>query len=250
MRFDGRVAFITGGAVGFGRAFARALSDEGAAVVVADIDRPAADALVDELTEKGRGALAVTCDVADELQVDAALAVTATEYGGLDILINNAGKHLTKYNLPFSTLTRDEVRDLFAVNVMGVVNCSVSARPLMAPRGGGVIVNISSMAGHLCVTPYSVSKLTVRGLTVAFATEFADDNIRVNAISPGIMNTEHALDDLPQELVDEYVQQRQLVHRLGLMEDVVNAMRYLCSEESSFMTGETLKVTGGYPLYV
>jgi NAD(P)-dependent dehydrogenase (short-subunit alcohol dehydrogenase family) len=250
MRFEGRVAFITGGGVGFGRAFARALADEGAAVVIADIDRAAADALVEELVGKGHSALAVTCDVADEQQVDAALAATVVEFGGLDILVNNAGKHLTKYNMPFSTLTRDEVRDLFAVNVMGVVNCSVSARPLMAPRGGGVIVNISSMAGHLSVTPYSVSKLTVRGLTVAFATEFAPDQIRVNAISPGIMNTEHALDDLPQDLIDEYVQQRQLIHRLGKMDDIVNAMLYLCSDESSFMTGETLKVTGGYPLYV
>src|SRR5262249_17903322 len=162
----------------------------------------------------------------------------------------NAGKHLTKYNQPFSVLERKDIRDLFDVNVMGVVNCSVSARSTLAARGSGVIVNISSMAAYLNVTPYSVSKLAVRGLTVAFATEFAGDGIRVNGIAPGLMATENALDDLPSELVDEYVQQHQLIHRLGKMDDIVATMLFLCSEESSFMTGETLKVTGGYPLHV
>jgi 3-oxoacyl-[acyl-carrier protein] reductase len=250
MRFDGKVAFITGGAIGFGRAFARALAAEGAAIVIADIDGPAGEALVQELDAGGTRALAVACDVADEHQVQHAVDVAATELGGIDILINNAGKHLTKYNQPFSVLERKDIRDLFDVNVMGVVNCSVSARPVMAGRGGGVMVNISSMAAYLNVTPYSVSKLTVRGLTIAFATEFAADNIRVNGIAPGLMATENAIDDLPSELVDEYVQQHQLIHRLGQMEDIVNAMLYLCSDESSFMTGETLKVTGGFPLNI
>ncbi len=117
-----------------------------------------------------------------------------------------------------------------------------------AQRGGGVVLNISSMAGYLSTTPYAVSKLTVRGLTVAFATELAPDRIRVNAIAPGLMNTENALADLPRPLIDEFVNQRQLVNRLGTMGDVVSAMLYLCSNEASFITGETLKVSGGYPL--
>jgi 3-oxoacyl-[acyl-carrier protein] reductase len=100
----------------------------------------------------------------------------------------------------------------------------------------------------MSATPYAVSKLTVRGLTVAFATELAPDRIRVNAIAPGLMNTENALADLPASLIDEFVHKRQLVHRLGTMTDVVSAMLFLCSEEASFITGETLKVSGGYPL--
>src|SRR5262245_36050085 len=222
MRFGDRVAFITGGGRRFGPGFARSLSAAGAAVVIADIDGAAGSALAQELDGAGAQALAVVCDVADEDQVQKAVDTTVERFGGIDILINNAGKHLTKYNRPFSVLERQDIRDLFDVNVMGVVNCSVSARPSMAARGGGVIVNIASMAAHLSVTPYSVSKLAVRGLTVAFATEFAGDNIRVNAISPGLMATENALDDLPTELIDEYVQRHQLIHRLGQMDDIVN----------------------------
>jgi NAD(P)-dependent dehydrogenase (short-subunit alcohol dehydrogenase family) len=104
------------------------------------------------------------------------------------------------------------------------------------------------MAGFMNITPYGVSKLAVRGLTVAFASELSPDRIRVNAIAPGLMNTENALADLPHSLVDDIVRERQLIHRLGTMNDVVSAMLYLCSDEASFITGETLKVSGGYPL--
>jgi 3-oxoacyl-[acyl-carrier protein] reductase len=249
VRFDSKVAFITGGGVGFGRAFARALAAEGATIVIADIDGDAGAALAHELETGGTPALAVVCDVADEHQVQAGIDATVARFGGVDILVNNAGKHLTKYNQPFSVLERDELRALFDVNVIGVVNCSVSARPSMAARGGGVILNISSMAAYMNTTPYAVSKLAVRGLTIAFATEFAGDRIRVNAIAPGLMATENAMDDLPATLVDEFVNDRQLVHRLGQMDDIVQAMLYLCSDESSFVTGET-KVSGGLPLFL
>ena len=248
MRFDGRTAFITGGAIGFGRAFARALVAEGASVVLADIDVDTAEQTATELVSSGGGAISVECDVADADQVDAAVVTTIDRFGGIDIVINNAGLHLTKYNRPFGELSRGEVRDLFDVNVMGVINVTLACRDSMRKRGGGVVLNISSMAGYMSATPYAVSKLAVRGLTVAFATELAPDRIRVNALAPGLMNTENALADLPRPLIDEFVNQLQLVNRLGTMGDVVSAMLFLCSEEASFITGETLKVSGGYPL--
>ena len=248
MRFSQRTAFITGGAVGFGRAFARALVAEGASVVLADIDADTAEQTAAELVSSGGQAIAVTCDVADADQVDAAVATTIDRFGGIDIVINNAGLHLTKYNRPFGELSRDEVRGLFDVNVIGVINVTLACRDSMRKRGGGVVLNISSMAGYLSATPYAVSKLAVRGLTVAFATELAPDRIRVNALAPGLMNTENALADLARPLIDEFVNQRQLVNRLGTMGDVVSAMLFLCSDEASFITGETLKVSGGYPL--
>jgi len=249
-RFAGKNAFITGGAIGFGRAFARALSAEGAGVVLADVDAETAQATAAELNSAGAKAVAIECDVADEDQVDAAVATAVREFGGIDILINNAGRHLLKYNQPFGVLSRTDLRGLFDVNVIGVVNCTLACRDSMRSRGGGVVLNISSMAGYMSMTPYGVSKLAVRGLTVAFAAELAVDRIRVNAIAPGLMNTENALAELPDELIDNIVRERQLVHRLGTMDDVVATMLFLCSQESSFITGETLKVSGGFPLNV
>jgi NAD(P)-dependent dehydrogenase (short-subunit alcohol dehydrogenase family) len=120
----------------------------------------------------------------------------------------------------------------------------------MRSAGGGVVLNIASIAGHLSNTPYGVSKLAVRGLTIAFASELAPDNIRVNAIAPGLMATENAIADLPQAMVDEFVGERQLVHRLGQMGDIVQAMLYLCSDQASFVTGQTLDVSGGFPLFI
>ncbi len=217
-------------------------------MVLADIDADTAEQTAAELVSSGGQAIAVTCDVADADQVDAAVATTIDRFGGIDIVINNAGLHLTKYNRPFGELSRDEVRGLFDVNVMGVINVTLACRDSMRKRGGGVVLNISSMAGYMSATPYAVSKLAVRGLTVAFATELAPDRIRVNALAPGLMNTENALADLARPLIDEFVNQRQLVNRLGTMGDVVSAMLFLCSDEASFITGETLKVSGGYPL--
>src|SRR5690606_4180182 len=223
---------------------------EVASGVIADIDQPAAEQTASALRDSGYRAIAVACDVANESHVDAAVAAGIAQFGGIDILINNAGKHLTKYNQPFSVLPRAEIRALFDVNVIGVVNCTVACRESMRARGGGAVLNISSIAGYASVSPYGVSKLAVRGLTIAFATELANDKIRVNAIAPGLMGTENALADLPQDLVDNFTQNMQLVKRLGSMQDIVSSTLYLCSDEASFITGETLKVAGGYPLSI
>jgi NAD(P)-dependent dehydrogenase (short-subunit alcohol dehydrogenase family) len=247
-RFENRTAVITGGGIGFGRAFARALVAEGASVVLADIDVDMTERTAAELVSAGGQAIAVDCDVADQDRVDAMAATAIERFGGIDVVINNAGLHLTKYNQPFGVLSRKEIRDLFDVNVMGVINTTLACRDSMRDRGGGVVLNISSMAGYMSATPYAVSKLTVRGLTVAFATELAPDRIRVNAVAPGLMNTENAVADLPKHLIQEFTNRLQLVRRLGTMDDIVSAMLFLCSDEASFITGETLKVSGGYPL--
>jgi len=139
----------------------------------------------------------------------------------------------------------DEVRLLFDVNVMGVIAGTLACQPSMAARGGGSVINISSIAGHMASTPYGVSKLAVKGLTIALARELSGSNIRVNAIAPGLIATENAVDDLPDELFDQFINQNQLVHRRGEMRDIVNAMLYLCSDEASFITGTTLMVDGG-----
>lgn len=244
----GKVAVITGAGRGFGRLFADVLGEKGARMAILDMDPEAAKGTVAELEQKGVEAFPVGCDVSNEDDVDSAIASVVGEFGGVDVLINNAGKHLMKYKQPFSVLPRDEVRALFEVNVIGVVNCSVACKESMKERGGGSIVNIASIAGHTCTTPYGVSKLAVRGLTRAFANEFAADNIRVNAISPGLMATESAMDDLPQEMIDDFVNNKQLIPRLGQPEELVGTLLYLCTDASAFVTGETLIVSGGFPI--
>jgi 3-oxoacyl-[acyl-carrier protein] reductase len=187
------------------------------------------------------------CDVADEREVKETVAAVTGQLGGVDILINNAGLHLTKYNQPFGQLGSDETRRLMDVNVMGVIFCTLACRDTMASRGNGAIINISSIAGHLTPTPYGVSKLAVRGLTIAFARELKDAGVRVNAISPGVMLSENALADLPQSILDQYLGLQQ-VSRPGAVEDITSAVLFLCSPAASFITGETLLVSGGYPL--
>jgi len=243
--FENSVAFITGGARGFGLAFATALAQRGASVALADLDVKAAGLAADELVSAGHRAMAVQCNVADEDSVAAAVAQVTERFGGIDHLINNAGLHLTRYNRPFVEQPLDDLRALFDVNVIGVVLCTLACRPVMAERGGGTVLNISSMASHSSSSPYGVSKLAVRGLTLAFAQELSAHGIRVNAISPGLQATESAMADMPEASVRHIVDEMQMIHRLGTETDIVEAMLYLCSDRAGFVTGVTLPVTGG-----
>lgn len=243
--FAGRTALITGGARGFGLAFAEALSERGAAVALADIDVATAQSEAARLCSAGHRAIAVACDVSKRSETDAAAAVTTDAFGGIDILINNAGLHLTRYNRPFVEQSEADLRALIDVNVHGIINGTLACRAALAASEHAAILNISSMAALASRSPYGVSKLAVRGLTIAFADELAADGIRVNAIAPGLQATENAMADLPAATVEHLVENVQLIHRLGTVSDIVAAMTYLCSDQASFVTGVTLPVTGG-----
>jgi len=128
------------------------------------------------------------------------------------------------------------------------VICAAACRPSMQARGGGVIINMSSIASQPATTAYGVSKLAVRGLTVGLAQEFAPDNIRVYALAPGLMNTETVQAELPQFYKDQIINQQQLLKREGTPDDLVGAMLFFCSDAASFITGETLVIGGGHPL--
>lgn len=244
MSFENRVAFITGGARGIGLAMATEIVELGGKVALADIDLEAATAAAKEL---GENALAVTCDVSDVASVEAAVAATAERFGRIDILINNAALHLMAWNRPVTALTQDEWRLLLDVNVIGLVNCAKAARPHLAASPGAAVLNISSIAGMQSANAYGVSKLAVRGLTVSLAVDLAVDGIRVNALAPGAIDSENAMDDLSRELLDDLIQGKQLIKRQGTRKDLVEAMKYLCSDAASFVTGETLIVGGGFP---
>ncbi|WP_405624878.1 SDR family oxidoreductase [Streptomyces sp. NBC_00016] len=245
---EGKVALVTGGGRGFGKAFGEALSAHGAHVVLADIDGAAAAEAAAELTARGASATAVTCDVADEAEVGAVVDGVAERHGGLDILVNNAGLHAA-YNRPFTELGLAKVRRVLDVNVMGVIICSLAAREAMKGRAGASVVNISSSAAYANRSIYGVSKLAVRGLTVSFAREFAADGIRVNAIAPGLIFTDAVRAELSAAEADRVLGE-QILRREGEEQDVVEALLHLVSSRASFVTGETLRVTGGFALSV
>ena len=241
-----KVAFVTGGGRGFGKAFGEALSTLGAHVVLADIDGAAAAEAAADLTAKGLSATGVACDVADETVVGAVMSELVQRHGGLDILVNNAGLHAA-YNKPFTELGLAKVRRVLDVNVMGTVICSLAAHGAMRGRPGASIVNISSSAAYANRSIYGVSKLAVRGLTVSFAREVAADGIRVNAIAPGLIFTDTVRAQLSPAEADRVLGE-QILRQEGREQDIVEALLYLVSSKASFVTGETLRVTGGFAL--
>ncbi|HMT45874.1 MAG TPA: SDR family oxidoreductase [Novosphingobium sp.] len=243
---SGKVAVITGGARGFGRAFGEALAARGARVVLADLDSDEAALAAAAI---GPLAEALALNVAEEAAVTAAMQDIAARHGGIDILINNAGIHSAEGAQPIGVMGLARSRQMFEVNVWGVIQCTLAAAPYMAGRAGAAIVNISSMASYPCTTTYGVTKLAVRGITTAFAHELGPQGIRVNAIAPGLIMTDTIRAELPEPVIAA-VSSQQIVKREGATSDIVEAMLYLVSPASGFMTGECLRVSGGVTLQV
>jgi len=245
----GRVAIITGGGRGFGKAFGHALAERGAHVVLADIDASAADDAAVEIVAAGGAATACRCDVNDEHQVATMVADIVADHGGIDILINNAGLHSQAFNEPMANSGVDKLRMLFDVNLMGTIICTLAAAPAMKDRPGASIVNISSAAADGCQTAYGISKLAVRGVTVTSARELGADGIRVNAIAPGLIFTDTIRAELPEAVVN-VVKATQVIDREGEERDVVEAMLFLVLDRAKFVTAETLRVGGGLSIHV
>jgi NAD(P)-dependent dehydrogenase (short-subunit alcohol dehydrogenase family) len=245
-----RVAIITGAARGIGRAFAQALGELGTRIAILDIDREEAEAAAAVLQSSGLEVKAWHCDISDELEVNEVVTEVGRTFGRIDVLVNNAALHLMSWSCPVTEASSERWRQILDVNVIGIVNCARACRPFLKESGSGVIVNMASVSAFTAVDVYGITKLAVRGLTVALAKEFAIDNIRVCGIAPGPMDSEAALADLPPELIARFVEDLQLIKRPGRMVDLLGALKFLSSEEASFITGETLVVGGGYPLRI
>jgi 3-oxoacyl-[acyl-carrier protein] reductase len=267
----GRVAFVTGGSRGLGRADALTLARAGADVVVADLlveselseetDHYGAlatvarqqglvhtEETVAEIRGLGRRALAVRCDVTDRAQVDAAVARTVEELGSVDILVNNAGTldHAAQFPNQSPELWERDLR----VNLTGAFNCAQAVWPHMKERGWGRIVNMASVAGTLGgfgQASYSTTKAGLLGLTKSLALEGARHGITVNAIVPGIIGSEAFHFGNPE--MNERMIKRTALRRVGEPQDIANAITFLCSDLASYITGVGLNVSGGIELF-
>lgn len=241
---SGRTAVITGGGRGFGKAFGVALAARSVHAVLVDLDGAAAEAAAAEIRASGGAATGLAGDVTDEARMGEVMAQAASFHGGVDILINNAGLHSHEYGQPILKLGLAKVRRLFEVNVIGVIGCTLAALPHMKGRAGASIVNISSSAAYLHGSAYGDSKLTVSGVTITLARELGPEGIRVNAIAPGLILTDTIAAELPPE-TKARVKAMQMIGDDGQEADIVEAMLYLTSPQARFVTGETLRVTGG-----
>ncbi|HEY7707512.1 MAG TPA: 3-oxoacyl-ACP reductase FabG [Gaiellaceae bacterium] len=266
----GRVALVTGGSRGLGRADALTLARAGADVVIADIlvesdDSAAAEygplaqaaasggliqteATAAEIEELGRRALAVKCDVTDPAQVERAVSRAVDELGSVDILVNNAGTldHLGQLVNQSPELWERDLR----VNLTGAFNCSRAVWPHMQDRGWGRIVNMASVAGTLGgfgQASYSTTKAGLIGLTKTLALEGARHGITANAIVPGIIGTEAFHFGNPE--MNERMVKRTALRRTGEPQDIANAIAFLCSDLAGYITGVELNVSGGIELF-
>jgi NAD(P)-dependent dehydrogenase (short-subunit alcohol dehydrogenase family) len=247
MRFAGKVALVTGAAQGIGREYARGLAAEGADVALADLNGAGLKETARILAECGVRTALFEVDVTDEPGVARMAAGAADRLGRIDLLINNAGLHLEDYN----ETTRLDVarwRRILDVNVVGAMLCAKHCRGALAASGAGAIVNQSSMAAYLAGGAYAISKLALNGLTVSLARELASDRIRVNGIAPGLVASDAAMQGLEPAL-KQRVLSGQLIPRLGQVADVVAMVVFLCSEQASFITGQTFLVDGGSVLH-
>jgi meso-butanediol dehydrogenase/(S,S)-butanediol dehydrogenase/diacetyl reductase len=271
VKLAGKVALVTGAARGIGRGIALALAAEGVHVAVADLGAPEDPALayrlgqaadLDETTRqvhaKGVTAVPLVADVTRAADVETMVAETARRLGGLDILVNNAGVILAG---PFDAVTEPQWDRLMAVNVKGVFLCTQAAVPRLRERGGGAIVNVSSISGktgRAFTAAYAATKFAVVGLTQALAQELGPANIRVNAVCPGFLRTSMWVDVVgptraaslgvpPEQAFDTFVRRNTALGREQTPEDIGEAAVYLCRADN--VTGVALNVAGGAEMH-
>ena len=241
---QGKVAIVTGAAHGLGAAISRTLCAEGAHVVVADIDVAGAQVVATSLTDRGGKAIHCAADVTSEESVRNVVAGALERFGGVDILVNNAG--FTR-DMRITKMSESDWDAVIDVVLKGAFICSRMVLPLMAERGVGRIINISSRAhlGNPGQANYSSAKAGLIGFTRALALEWGSKLVTVNAVAPGIIDTE-AVRRLPHyEKVREAAQKTTPIPRIGEPDDIASAVAFLASNHASYITGEVLHVTGG-----
>jgi 3-oxoacyl-[acyl-carrier protein] reductase len=248
-RLKDKVAIITGGAYGIGKTFARRMAAEGAAVVIADIDIDNAEKTVEELKAEGLSAAAVDTDVSDEKSTLAIAEKTAEIFGRIDILINNAAifSKIKVETVPFNELDMADWDRMMAVNLKGTFLCSRAVYPYMKKQNKGKIINMASATffeGTPVMPHYVASKAGIIGLTRSLASAMAEYNINVNCIAPGRTLSEDSSDESAMKSNEIRAKTRQ-IKRIEYPEDLAGTAVFLASEDSDFITGQTIVVDGG-----
>ena len=248
-RFDGRVALVTGGSRGIGRAICRRLAREGAAIAVNyRADAGAATSVVEAIAADGGRAIAVQADVSRRADIDAMAERVAGALGPIDILVNNAGVLARGTSLDMDEAAFDR---MIAVNVKGIIHAVQAIAPAMIARRTGVVVNLSSLAGLgtavANTTPYAATKAAVISLTKRQAFELGPHGIRVNAICPGYVRTEMLASIENPENRDQLLalNAKAMLGRIGVPDDIAGVCAFLASDDAAFMTAQALAVDGG-----
>jgi 3-oxoacyl-[acyl-carrier protein] reductase len=246
MRLEGKVALITGAGragKGIGRAIALKLASEGAKIAIVDYVADAAEAVAKEVDEMGGEALALQANVADPGDVERVVQATVDRFSKIDILVNNAG--ITRDNL-LVRMTEDEWDAVLDTNLKGVFNCTKAVAKLMMRQRKGKIVNMSSVMGiigNAGQANYSASKGGVIAFTKAVAKELGSRGINVNAVAPGFIQTAMT-EEMPED-AKKGIEDRIPLRRLGTPEDVAEVVAFLCTDASSYITGQVIAVDGG-----
>ena len=243
MELSGKVALVTGAAQGIGKAIAMLLARNGADVVVSDINLEKAQETANEIEGMGRRSFAIKVNVADLKDVERMVEAIVEQFGRIDILVNNAG--ITRDRL-ILRMTEEDWDAVLDVNLKGTFNCTKAAIRYMSKQKSGKIVSIASVSGEMGnpgQANYAASKAGVIGFTKTIAREFAGRGINVNAIAPGYIQT--PMTDAVPEKTKEELKRMIPMERLGKPEDVAQAVLFLVSENSSYITGQVLNVNGG-----
>ena len=256
MRLKDRVAIVTGSASGIGRVVAERFATEGAVAIIADLSAEGADAVAEEIRSAGGRAAGYAVDVSDRDQVQDLARRVVEEHGRIDILVNNAG--ISRYR-PFLTMTGEDWDKVLDVDLKGVFFCAQAAAPAMVAQNYGRIVNISSALGTGATphntagspggsSPYASAKAAVILLTKTLARELGPSNVTVNCIAPGTFLTPMSASTRTPEEVAEHLAYRAktvVLGRVGTLEEIANPILFFASDESAYVTGQTLMVDGG-----
>ena len=243
-----KIAIVTGAGQGIGKAISLRLANAGADVAILDLNLQSAETVAKEIETIGRHAIPIQVDVSKSENVNAAVRKILTEFGRIDILVNNAG--IAGRTIPLTDLEESDWDEVIGVNLSGVFLCCKAVIGTMIAQDYGRIVNIASIAGkegNPTMIPYSVSKAGVICLTKALAKEVTDYNIRVNAVSPAVIETP-IMDGMEQSTID-YMVSKIPLGRIGKPMEVAAVVNFLASDEASFVTGQCYDVSGGRATY-